>query len=112
MIFTTQKSALSHISDVDLAIDLEESYYDVAVCNFALRNGVTHHADGFSVAERLKINLAIIAKIRAEQKWRVCSEKNDGRQDLQQVQGALSRASVGGIAYPYGWRGRGRRIIK
>lgn len=50
----------------DLFMDRADSLADIAVCERAIRLGITYHQDGYPVAERLKVNREIIGKIDDE----------------------------------------------
>lgn len=50
----------------ELLIDKAESEADMVICDKCLALGITHHKDGYSVAERIASNQKIIAAIDAE----------------------------------------------
>lgn len=54
------------IPDAQLQADLDDSLEDIIVCGTCLSVGVLFHRDGYSVAERLRINQQIVKKIEAE----------------------------------------------
>lgn len=57
---------IATIPTPDLLADLDASRVDIALCRYALRQGVTEHTDGLPVAERLRVNQGIVARIEAE----------------------------------------------
>jgi hypothetical protein len=54
------------IPEEKLRADLEESYFDITVCEAALRLGVTTYNNGRSVQDRLQVNVWLVKKISAE----------------------------------------------
>ena len=57
---------IAAIPTAELRADLAESIEDIAICEQALRIGITHHRDGLPVQDRIQGNRRIIAKIKAE----------------------------------------------
>lgn len=57
---------LAHIPTAELLQDLVDTIEDIQVCQTAKQIGVETYGKGKSVAERLRVNLAIKQKIEAE----------------------------------------------
>ena len=64
---------ITKIPDDKLEHDRLESIADAAVCELALLHGIYTYSDGADVAERLRVNRAIVSKIENEQARRQSS---------------------------------------
>lgn len=66
---------ITQIPDEELERDKLESIADAAVCRLALLHNVQTYSGGESVANRLRVNEEIVAKIKAEQARRAALQQ-------------------------------------